>query len=317
MFVCCQMEPVLKKPKKERKSKNAINEKPALNFEVFLEQEKITLGNKFPEKNFDDVAKPFLKLLNSSNHEKLIELWNQEINGICITTSLPVNLESCQFCNVDYVQSFQYDSDLYCPKCGFECKDMDSSSMTMSYGEDIEFQTFSYKRVNHLKEWIIHYQCTKSKHLNDKPIIVAKVMEELRLEGVKKSEDITFRDVKKILKKLSLQKYSKMSMIIWTELTGRSQLKIDDLDLEKMFLMFYKIQIPFQKHCPPKRKNFLSYPYFLFKFSQFLGRDEYLPYFSLLKGPEKLCAQEETFAKICHDVGWIFIPIPPKYIPKM
>jgi hypothetical protein len=35
-----------------------------------------------------------------------------------------------------------------------------------------------------------------------------------------------------------------------------------------------------------------------------------LPYVSLLKGEVVLMQQEETWEKICNDVGWKFIPIP-------
>ena len=40
---------------------------------------------------------------------------------------------------------------------------------------------------------------------------------------------------------------------------------------DKLKLMFSEIQEPFEKHCPPTRKNFLSYSYVLYKFCELLG----------------------------------------------
>lgn len=35
--------------------------------------------------------------------------------------------------------------------------------------------------------------------------------------------------------------------------------------------MFAEIQEPFERNCPPNRKNFLSYGYTLYKFCELLG----------------------------------------------
>lgn len=101
---------------------------------------------------------------------------------------------------------------------------------------------------------------------------------------------------------------------------------------EKLKAMFAEIQEPFQRNCPPQRKNFLSYGcvgenrcmcqiveplrssiqpacrYTLYKFCELLGEDEYLQYFPLLKSNEKLFAQDQIWRKICKDLRWEFIP---------
>ena len=77
---------------------------------------------------------------------------------------------------------------------------------------------------------------------------------------------------------------------------------------ERLRIMFKDIQAPFKKHCPPERKNFLSYSYVLYKFCELLGEDEYLQYFPLLKSKEKLYNQDVLFKKICEELRWEFIP---------
>jgi len=72
--------------------------------------------------------------------------------------------------------------------------------------------------------------------------------------------------------------------------------------------MFVEIQKPFDRHCPPDRKNFLSYSYTLYKFCELLGEDEYLQYFQLLKCSKKLYNQDQIWKKICKELRWEFIP---------
>jgi hypothetical protein len=67
-------------------------------------------------------------------------------------------------------------------------------------------------------------------------------------------------------------------------------------------------QLPFDKHCPTERKNFLSYSYVLYKFCELLSEDEYLPLFPLLKSKEKLFQQDCIWRQICKELRWEFIP---------
>jgi hypothetical protein len=81
------------------------------------------------------------------------------------------------------------------------------------------------------------------------------------------------------------------------------------MELEDTFKsMFMQIQDPFEKHCPPTRKNFLSYSYVFHKFCQLLELDELLVYFPLLKSREKLFEQDKIWKNICKELRWQFIP---------
>ena len=72
--------------------------------------------------------------------------------------------------------------------------------------------------------------------------------------------------------------------------------------------MFKEIQVPFEKFCPEKRKNFLSYNYVMYKFFELLELDEYLSCFQLLKSRNKLHQQDLIWKNICQSVKWQFIP---------
>ena len=62
--------------------------------------------------------------------------------------------------------------------------------------------------------------------------------------------------------------------------------------------MFTIIQEPWELFKPPNRKNFLSYPYVLYKFSELLEKDSLLCYFPMLQ-PQKLMEQDMSWSKFC------------------
>ena len=75
--------------------------------------------------------------------------------------------------------------------------------------------------------------------------------------------------------------------------------------------MFKEIQIPFEELRPtvvPKRKNFLSYNYVMYKFFELLELDEYLQCFQLLKSRNKLHQQDIIWKHICFALNWQYIP---------
>jgi hypothetical protein len=72
--------------------------------------------------------------------------------------------------------------------------------------------------------------------------------------------------------------------------------------------MFSMAQIPFYKHAPKGRKNFLSYGYTIRKCLELLELDEYTQYFPYLKSREKLICADKVWFQICKELKWQFIP---------
>ena len=118
---------------------------------------------------------------------------------------------------------------------------------------------------------------------------------------------LTQTKVRDILKKLRLNKYYEHVPHIINRLNGLPAPIMNRETEEKLRNMFKEIQIPFLKHCPKERKNFLSYSYVLHKFVQLLGYDQYLVNFPLLKSREKLHQQDIIWKEICEDLKWEFI----------
>lgn len=94
--------------------------------------------------------------------------------------------------------------------------------------------------------------------------------------------ELTHNKVKDILKRLKQNKFYEHIPHIIHRLNGMQMPHLTPELEDKLKQMFKLIQTPFLKHSP-SRKNFLSYSYVIHKFLQLLEKDEYLPYFSLLK----------------------------------
>ena len=237
----------------------------------------------------------------------MIELYKQEFFSASSTPRLHViNTDYCSQCGDDCVFSNE-DAMMYCSQCGVMSQFMDATSSSIAYGDEIEYTSFSYKRINHLNEWLNHFQAKETTPVPED--VLRQIMTYLFEKRCTRPEQITFAHIKKAQKQLGLRKYYDQGMQIWCRLTGQKPLRLDPMCEEKIRLMFIRIQKPFEQYCPQTRKNFLSYPYCMYKFCQLLNRQDLLPYFSLLKGKDKLQVQEEIFAKICKDLGWQFIPI--------
>lgn len=195
---------------------------------------------------------------------------------------------------------------LTCSSCGYSVAYLDATMQSMSYTDDVEFSTFSYKRINHFNEWLQQVQ-GKENYEIPKEMLEA-VMCELHRQRVTEVSQITPKKVREVLKTLKMRKAYEHVAQITSKLTGVRPLRVPAEAEETCRLMFIAVQPAFEKHCPKDRKNFLSYSYCLFKFFQLLGYDEFLDSFSLLKGRDKLARQDEIFEKICGELSWEFVP---------
>lgn len=168
-----------------------------------------------------------------------------------------------------------------------------------------EITYFSYKRINHYNEWLSQIQGKETTEIPEE--IIDMILLELRKERITNMANVENAKIKQILKKLRLNKYYEHSHHILHKITGLPIPHLEPEIEEKLRSMFKLIQPLFLKHMPSGRKNFLSYSYCIHKFVQLLGRDDLLPYFTLLKSRDKLMQQDEIFKKICQELGWEFI----------
>ena len=138
--------------------------------------------------------------------------------------------------------------------------------------------------------------------------VLEKIMQKLYARRIQDTKCITTKKIREILKELHLRKYYENSTLILCLLTNREPPRLSPAQEEQLKLRFLAIQKPFEDHCPPERKNFLSYSYCLYKFCEMDGLTQFLDCFSLLKGRDKLFKQDEIYKKISESLGWPFHP---------
>lgn len=189
--------------------------------------------------------------------------------------------------------------DMVCSKCG------KTSKYIESYTFSEQNNSMAYKRSNHLIECLNALQAKEGTHVPDE--VIEAVRSEFKKHRISCTSDIKPTKVKQFLKKLGYSNYYDNIYSITHAITGMPTLKLSQ-SLEKKFRdMFTEIQAPFEKHKPPHRKNFLSYNYVLYKFSELLGEDSLLPYFPLLKCRQNLHAQDQIWKAICGELRWEYI----------
>lgn len=218
---------------------------------------------------------------------------------------LETNTYKCKECNHNLMYK-QIESELYCSNCGFTESIMINSNNVYYKDNPKEISYFAYKRINHFNEWIAQFQAKETTAIPKD--VYEKILVELnKYKNVNKSE-ITHLQVRQILKKLKLNKYYEHIPSIINTITGKNAPILSNEYEELLRTMFKEIQVPFFKHCPDTRKNFLSYSYVLYKFCELLELDHLLQYFPLLKSREKLQQQDVIWKSICKDLEWEYIP---------
>ena len=217
--------------------------------------------------------------------------------------------DMCPTCNTQMRKSADGGGCLECPKCGSATFVQDSTSTTVSFGDDVEFANFTYKRDNHFQEWL--NQCMARANYEVPKEVINDVMVVLHRERVK-PESVNAKKVREALKEKKHRKYYEHAMLIACQLTGREPPRMDPIMEDRLRAMFRMMQEPFERYRDtmlPERKNFLSYSYVLFKLCELDDDLEcFKQCFSLLKGRDKLYRQDQIWRCICEDLGWTYIP---------
>lgn len=210
----------------------------------------------------------------------------------------------CTKCNVELLLNANAGY-LVCPKCGYSDKIIIDSDKPSYKEPPKEITSFCYKRINHLNEFLAQFQAKETTDISED--LYKEIKEELRKEKITDMKLLTPKKMKDILKKIKRNDYYEHIPYIINQFNGLPAPVIAPEIEEIIRGMFKAIQIPFEKYCPPKRKNFLSYNYVMYKFFELLELDEYLYCFQLLKSRTKLYEQDKLWKNICNDLGWEFI----------
>ena len=197
-----------------------------------------------------------------------------------------------------------------CPDCGYTVTYLDATSTSTAFDEVVEYSQYSYKRINH---YLMHLSLAQGKEAHRVPDdILNAVMNDLYArQNVRQPEQITQKRVRDSLRKLRLRKAYDHVAQVTSRLSGLRPPRIPRETEDKLKNMFLQMQPAFQRHAPKTRTNFLSYSYILYRCFQILGLPHMLDGISLLKGRDKLEANDAIFRKMCEDLGWPVFDLPP------
>ena len=214
-------------------------------------------------------------------------------------------IKYCPKCQIEKVLSHS-DGMYICMECG-DCEIAIVDSDRPNYKDPSkDTSTYAYKRINHFNEWLNQFQAKESTEIPKD--VYDSILTEVNRLRISNLASLNPDKMRKILKKLRLNKYYEHIPHIINKLNGLPPPKLSRDTERKLRRMFRDIQEPFTLYRPKGRKNFLSYSYILHKFCELLELDEFLPCFPLLKSHDKLIQQDKVWKKICNHVNWEFYP---------
>ena len=190
------------------------------------------------------------------------------------------SLGLCPRCQIQLTCIHQ-DGAMVCAECGYQELLLIEQNRPLIRQANKEASHYSYKRINHFREWCSQVQGKESTDIPEE--IFENILQEIKKEKIQDTRKLTYSKMREIMKKLKINKYYEHIHYIINRINGVPTPHFNPELEEKLCSMFKEIQGPFLKHCPKERKNFLSYSYVLYKFFQILNMHEYLRFFPLLK----------------------------------
>lgn len=256
--------------------------------------------------NINDLFKKKEIMKDETDKSKLYDKYMKIVHNI--NTRKIKNLHVAKFCFNCGIEKTVHANDGYliCPSCGDSEPILIESDKPNYKESNIEPKTCAYKRANHLSEILNQFQAKESTEIDNE--IYDKIKAELQIQRIYDYKTLDHKTMKKILKKLKLNKYYEHTHHIINNLNGMPPPTLTREQEENIKRMFKEIQKPFALYRPKKRKNFLNYNYIIHKICELLEYDEFLIHFPLLKSRINLEEQDIVWEKICNYKNYQFIP---------
>jgi len=196
----------------------------------------------------------------------------------------------CQKCLIPLMED---DGMFVCIQCGqfnYPCVN--------TYGDDEKiYNKFSnpsiYVRLNHFKEILHQLQGKETKRFPEDKFTL--VQEQFK---AKESVQENIVEMKKLLRKLKLNKYIKVTNNILTNLKVISPPVINENLFEILCLKFCDVESKFSKLQDESRTNMIPAHFLLFRIFNDLGHFKYLPFLSFTKNQKLLKKYNELLVKL-------------------
>ena len=211
----------------------------------------------------------------------------------------------CINCNTE-MTNLVHEALVVCLNCGYQEVLLAEQNRPIMLYDKKDGIHYSYKRINHFREWISQIQGKESTDIPNE--VFEKILNELKKEKITDTTKLTPKFMRTILKKLRTHKYYEHTAYIINRINGIPPPQFSPELEQNLSNMFMQTQPLFIKYAPANRLNFISYSYILHKFFLILNMPEYVALFPLLKSRQKIAQNEEVFKQICKELGWNWIP---------
>ena len=276
-------------------------------FDYFENKKEITQGT-----NKTKLLNSFFKVEeenDSNNQNKINEnnvqkyFSNLDENYININDYL-YSTDLCQFCFKGEMIPVEHEGIMVCNVCSKQMMYLIENEKPSYKEPPKEACFYAYKRINHFKEILAQFQAKETTQIPEE--VLENIKNQLHKERIPLSKFTNIK-AKEVLKKLGYNKYYEHIPFIKDKLGIKPPIMTPELE-ETLCSLFMEIQGPYAKFCPDDRVNFLNYYYTVYKLCELLSKNEFLPYFPMLKDKEKRIEQDEIWKKICEELNWVFIP---------
>ena len=261
------------------------------------EQNIISIKDVFKKKETDP---------NNGTKSKLYEKYMKIVHNTNVKKSKNTHTAKiCPKCKIEKTVHLN-DGYIICTECGDSDPILLENDRSNFKDSNADLKACAYKRGNHLSEILNQFQAKESTEIDDE--IYQQIKAELKIQRIYDYNTLDYKIMKKILKKLKLNKYYEHTHHIINNLNGRPPPNMTREQEENIKKMFKDIQKPFSVYRPKKRKNFLNYNYIIHKICELYEYDVFLPFFPLLKSRVNLEEQDIVWEKICKYKNYQFIP---------
>ena len=256
--------------------------------------------------NINDLFKKKEIISNDTDKSKLYDKYMKVVHNINTRKFKSSHfIKICSKCKIEKTIHAN-DGFLICTTCGESDPILLENDKLNFKDFNIESKACAYKRANHLSEILNQFQAKESTEIEIE--VYNKIKDELYIQRIYDYNTLDHKIIKKILKKLKLNKYYEHTHHIINNLNGMPPPTMTREQEETIKRIFKDIQKPFTLYRPKKRKNFLNYNYIIHKICELSEYDDFLPYFSLLKSRINLEDQDLVWEKICKYKNYQFIP---------
>ena len=302
----------IKKIKQKEKEYYLNNSKHVFDYfenkkDVSMDNNKTRLLNSFFKIETSEKSETNNDMNNDSEDDNVYNYQNYLTNlddSFIDINKYVFQTDICKYCNKGELIPIENEGIIVCNKCHKHVPYLVENEKSSYKEPPKEACFYAYKRINHFREILAQFQAKETTQIPDD--VLENIKNQIKKERIT-LEQLTNKKAKDILKKLGYNKYYEHIPFIKDKLGIKPPVMNQELE-ELLCNLFIEIQGPYAKYCPEDRVNFLNYYYTVYKLCELLEKNEFLPYFPMLKDRAKRIEQDDVWKKICRDLDWEFIP---------